>query len=124
MNLTELLQKLSEIEPAVCKSRDFTSLSTVYLIGDYEFWDDTHGENTISASYKNTIVTGSPALAWLRDAVERECERRGWKLSIDQQNDWHIKISRGRQHQPIYGSRATLTTALLLAFVAACEASR
>lgn len=112
MNLQQLLQQLSEIAPEVCRLN-----LGVYDLGNYKFWID---DDRLQAIYSNIYVSGPPALAWLRDAIEQAIEARGWHYET---SFW---VYDGRPGYRVYiqstKTRAvenTRATALLAAFVAA-----
>jgi hypothetical protein len=121
--LIEMLQQLSELDPATCRTQDYSE-GPVYSIGDYAFWLNSFNE--FEASYKATVIRGRPALAWLRDAVEAAIEARGWywlinKLMLD--TGYRAAV---RDFEDVSESAddATAADALLAAFVEAVKAQR
>ena len=111
--LTELLQKLSEIEPEVCRRVKFDR----YKIGEYEF--GFYPSGTLYAMLDNDIVTGPPALAWLRDAVERAIITRFGVIF----SEWsQVRDYRATVANATAASSDSAAHALLAAFVAAVGA--
>jgi hypothetical protein len=72
--LIEMLQQLSELDPATCQRHPDVA---VYTIGGYSFWLADDGLFSASIPDCRYVFTARPALAWLRDAVEAACEARG-----------------------------------------------
>lgn len=89
--IQQLLQQLSEAAPGVCRLNGH-----YYRIGDYRFsFSHTNGELLAWVDLSKSI-TGDPAHAWLRDALEREIARRGWSYET---SFW---ISSGQPHHRVY----------------------
>jgi hypothetical protein len=120
-NLIEMLQQLSELDPATCRLSDMDE----YIISGYRFWLELNGEFRAGAPGKHCIFTGRPALAWLRDAVEAAIEARGWYYET---SFWIYDSRPGyRVYMPQTKSRGvedTAAEALLAAFVEAVRTEK
>jgi hypothetical protein len=119
--LIELLQQLSELDPATCRTQDYSE-GPVYSIGDYAFWLNSFNE--FEASYKATVIRGRPALAWLRDAVEAACEARGWPWTLGEDYSQHFAIIFTEYGKYEHEADVSAAEALLAAFVEAVKAQR
>ena len=90
MTIIQMLQKLSEIVPGVCKCLVYSGGDS-FLIGDYVFWESNDGKLAAELNDDLTImVFGPPALAWLQAAIQQVIDAEGW--------EYQYYFSKGRQH--------------------------
>jgi hypothetical protein len=121
--IINLLQQLSELDPATCRRHPDVA---VYTIDGYSFWLADDGLFSASIPDCRYVFTGRPALAWLRDAVEAAIEARGWYWEMDS-----FKTNKGVRYQSRiakayrkYQVASTPAEALLAAFVEATRAEK
>jgi hypothetical protein len=116
--MIELLQQLSEAGPDVCRKITIGFSPVRYRISDYEFW--LNSDELYAAFGCKWPITGSPALAWLRDALEAAIAARGWSLRIESMAGVSYAKVEIPARQDYFSAHAVdVPTALLTAFIAA-----
>lgn len=114
-NLLSLLAVLSRIAPDVCQHE----VNDIYFIGGYRFFMANDGEFSAAVPSVNCIFVGTPARAWLRDAVEREIARRGWPYMIqyhEQRNQYAVWVGFNEKAESLSDNAIeALLTALIMA---------
>lgn len=118
-----LLQRWSEVQPEVCVR---TVPYNGFRIGEYSFWympEEGGLMAQTNGGHGQVLVTGRPALAWLRDAVEAAIEATPGKCKLQLFGDrgWAATIGYPSGDTVFYESAAH---ALLAAFVAWAEGVR
>jgi hypothetical protein len=118
--LTDLFNQLSEAAPDVCQPNvPFNG----YTIGEYGFWYNP--AQGLIAQVSGHSCTGKPALAWLQAALQAAIEARGWGYTYDVKSHCDVTVfNRVGDSFENPSNTDDPATALLTAFVAACEASK
>jgi hypothetical protein len=116
--LINLLQQLSELDPATCRRHPDVA---VYTIDGYSFWLADDGLFSASIPDCRYVFTGRPALAWLRDAVEAAIEARGWYWEL---RYWPPRKKHRAEIANLTQWADTPAEALLAAFVEAVRAEK
>lgn len=116
MTILEMLDKLSQIAPDVCKKR----IGNRYDIREYHF---LYHKDWFMGTLNGVSVYGRPALAWLADAIQGECEKRGWDYKTRREDGRHYAVITLNDRKR-FGNGHSQAESLLAAFIVAIEGER